>query len=155
MYGQRMGAMICVTPNERLADEFVAINQYSSRATWSNSNSAAMKVMSHICQDPVQLRSLEKERQQYFDLIRERADIFMNEADRCDLKYLPYVSGFFITVPMDNTQAVCDYLEKQNIFLVPLRKGIRVAVCSISKNKLKGLAEKIKVAAETVGARYL
>ena len=33
MYGQRMGAMICVTPNKDIADEFVAINQYTSRAT--------------------------------------------------------------------------------------------------------------------------
>ena len=51
MYGQRMGAMICVTPNKDIADEFVAINQYTSRATWSNSNSAAMKVMANICKD--------------------------------------------------------------------------------------------------------
>ncbi len=151
MYGQRIGAMICVTPNKDIADEFVAINQYSSRATWSNSNSAAMKVMSAICRDPKKLKALEAQRQVYLELIRERARIFITEADACGLSYVPYVAGFFITLPMSNAQAVCDVLEKEHIFLVPLKKGIRVAVCSVSKKKLIGLARKIKDAAMAVG----
>ena len=48
MYGQRMGAMICVTPNKDVADEFVAINQYTSRATWSNSKMDFDKDEEHI-----------------------------------------------------------------------------------------------------------
>lgn len=122
MYGQRMGAMICVTPNKNIADEFVSINQYSNRATWSNSNSAAMKAMAHICSDPKKIAQLDKERAFYFHLIQERANIFMDEASACGLKYLPYLSGFFITIPMEGSQAVCDFLEKENIFLVPLKK---------------------------------
>ena len=153
MYGQRMGAMICVTPNKDIADEFVAINQYTSRATWSNSNSAAMKVMANICKDPAKVAELDAERAKYFHLIQERADLFMKEADECGLKYLPYISGFFITIPMEGSQKVCDELEKENIFLVPLGKGIRLAVCSVSKKKIHGLAAKIKSTLEAVGAK--
>lgn len=153
MYGQRMGAMICVTPNEDVANEFVSINQYTSRATWSNSNSAAMKAMANICKDPAKIAELDAERATYFKLIKERADIFMKEATDCGLKYLPYLSGFFITIPMEGAQAVCDYMEKENIFLVPLSNGIRLAVCSVSKKKITGLAAKIKEASEKVGAK--
>lgn len=153
MYGQRMGAMICVTANEDVANEFVAINQYTSRATWSNSNSAAMKAMANICKDPAKVAELDAERAKYFKLIKERADIFMKEASACGLKYLPYLSGFFITIPMEGAQKVCDYMEKENIFLVPLSNGIRLAVCSVSKSKITGLAAKIKAAIETVGAK--
>lgn len=153
MYGQRMGAMICVTANEDVANEFVAINQYTSRATWSNSNSAAMKAMANICKDPDKVAELDAERAKYFKLIKERADIFMKEASACGLKYLPYLSGFFITIPMEGAQKVCDYMEKENIFLVPLSNGIRLAVCSVSKAKITGLAAKIKAAIETVGAK--
>ena len=70
MYGQRMGAMICVTANEDVANEFVAINQYTSRATWSNSNSAAMKAMANICKDPAKVAQLDAERAKYFKLIK-------------------------------------------------------------------------------------
>lgn len=153
MYGQRMGAMICVTANEDVANEFVAINQYTSRATWSNSNSAAMKAMANICKDPDKVAELDAERAKYFKLIKERADIFMKEASACGLKYLPYLSGFFITIPMEGAQKVCDFMEKENIFLVPLSNGIRLAVCSVSKSKITGLAAKIKAAIETVGAK--
>lgn len=153
MYGQRMGAMICVTANEDVANEFVAINQYTSRATWSNSNSAAMKAMANICKDPAKVAELDVERAKYFKLIKERADIFMKEASACGLKYLPYLSGFFITIPMEGAQKVCDFMEKENIFLVPLSNGIRLAVCSVSKSKITGLAAKIKAAIETVGAK--
>ena len=151
MYGQRMGAMIGITPSKDIADEFVAINQYSNRATWSNSNSAAMKAMVHICSDPARVAELDKERAEYFHLIKERADLFMAEADACGLKYLPYLSGFFITIPLIGSQAVVDELEKEHIFLVPLGKGIRLAVCSVSKKKIHGLAEKIKKALDKVG----
>lgn len=153
MYGQRMGAMICVTANEDVANEFVAINQYTSRATWSNSNSAAMKAMANICKDPAKVAELDAERAKYFKLIKERADIFMKEASACGLKYLPYLSGFFITIPMEGAQKVCDFMEKENIFLVPLSNGIRLAVCSVSKSKITGLAAKIKAAIDEVGAK--
>lgn len=153
MYGQRVGAMICITPNQDIADEFVAINQYTSRATWSNSNSAAMKAMVNICKDPVKGAKLDAERETYFNLIKERADIFMKEAQECGLKYLPYLSGFFITIPMTDSQTVCNTMEKENIFLVPLKKGIRLAVCSVSKKKMAGLAAKLKKTIDVVGAK--
>ena len=153
MYGQRMGAMICVTANKDVADEFVGINQYSSRATWSNSNSAAMHVVENICKDPAKVAAMDAERAKYFKLIAQRADIFMKEADECGLKYLPYLSGFFITIPMEGSQKVCDEMEKENIFLVPLGKGIRLAVCSVSKKKIHGLAAKIKTVVDATGAK--
>lgn len=153
MYGQRMGAMIGITQNKDIADEFVAINQYTSRATWSNSNSAAMKVMANICKDPAKVAELDAERAKYFHLIQERADLFMKEADECGLKYLRYISGFFITIPLIGAQKVCDELEKENIFLVPLEKGIRLAVCSVSKKKIHGLAAKIKATFDAVGVQ--
>lgn len=154
LYGQRMGAMICVTSNEDVAQEFVDINQYSSRASWSNCNSAAQKAMASICANPEEVKELDAERAKYYKLIAERAAIFMKEADEVGVKYVPYVSGFFITLPMEGSQAVCDLLEKEfNVFLVPLKKGIRLAVCSVSKEKITGLAAKIADAIKETGAK--
>lgn len=154
LYGQRIGAMIGITSDESVAQEFVDINQYSSRASWSNCNSAAMKAMASICANPEEVKELDEERAKYFHLIQERAQIFMKEADACGVKYVPYVSGFFITLPMEGSKAVCDALEKEsNVFLVPLKKGIRLAVCSVSKAKITGLAAKIKKAIDETGAK--
>jgi aromatic-amino-acid transaminase len=153
LYGQRIGAMIGITSNADVAKEFTDINQYTSRATWSNSNSAAMKAMVSICSDPAQVARLDAERVTYFNLIKERASLFMQESSEVGLKILPYISGFFITIPVTDSKKICTVLEKDNIFLVPLKKGIRLAVCSVSKAKIKGLAAKIKAAVDEVGAK--
>ena len=154
LYGQRIGAMIGITSDADVAQEFVDINQYSSRASWSNCNSAAMKAMASICANPDEVKELDEERAKYFKLIQERAKIFMKEADEAGVKYVPYVSGFFITLPMEGSKAVCDDLEKKyNVFLVPLKKGIRLAVCSVSKEKITGLAAKIAAAIKETGAK--
>ena len=55
--------------------------------------------------------------------------------------------------PLIGAQKVCDELEKENIFLVPLEKGIRLAVCSVSKKKIHGLAAKIKATFDAVGVQ--
>ena len=77
LYGQRQGAMIGITSDADVAKEFVDINQYASRATWSNCNSAAQNVMIDICSDSAKVARLDAERNKYFKLIGERAAIFM------------------------------------------------------------------------------
>lgn len=153
LYGQRQGAMIAVTSDKDVAKEFVDVNQYASRATWSNCNSAAQNVMIDICSDPEKIRGLDRERDVYYRLIQERAAVFVKEAKEAGVKIVPYISGFFITVPVEGAQKVCDLLEKENIFLVPMKKGIRLAVCSISKAKMKGLAAKVASAVKEAGAK--
>jgi aromatic-amino-acid transaminase len=112
-----------------------------------------MKAMVSICSDPAQVARLDAERVTYFNLIKERASLFMQESSEVGLKILPYISGFFITIPVTDSKKICTVLEKDNIFLVPLKKGIRLAVCSVSKAKIKGLAAKIKAAVDEVGAK--
>ena len=153
LYGQRQGAMIAVTSDKDVAKEFVDVNQYASRATWSNCNSAAQNVMIDICSDPEKIRRLDRERDVYYKLIQERAAVFVKEAKEAGVKIVPYISGFFITIPVEGAQKVCDLLEKKNIFLVPMKKGIRLAVCSISKAKMKGLAAKVASAINEAGAK--
>ena len=108
MYGQRLGAMICVTSSEAAAKEFFEINQYTSRATWSNNNRAAMRTLVQIYSDDALLTAVEAERDHYYKMIKARADVFVEEAKACGLPMIPYIAGFFLSVPCANSQAVCD-----------------------------------------------
>lgn len=111
MYGQRTGAMIGISSSKEVITEFKSINQFTSRATWSNINYSAMKLLSIIYQDKNLLSQVEQERSEYYALIHKRADIFMREAKQVDLHILPYIAGFFITVPADDPEAVCNKLH--------------------------------------------
>jgi len=151
MYGQRSGAMIGVSCDKDLIEEFKEINKFTSRATWSNTNRAAQKILVTIQKDPTLLKKIEEERDFYYKMIRARADIFTNEAQACGLKMIPYVAGFFMSIPAKNSMAVCEELKKDKIFCVPLTAGVRVAVCGVPLGKVKGLALKIKSAMDKCG----
>lgn len=146
MYGQRTGAMIGISSSKAVIEEFAAINQYTSRATWSNINRGAMSLLTTIDQDKTLLKQFEAERGALYQMIRDRADIFMREAKSCGLNVLPYRAGFFISIPSSDSDAVCEKLHDDLIFAVPLKMGVRIAVCAIPSSKMKGIAEKMRKA---------
>ena len=143
MYGQRVGAMIGISSDEEIADEFLEVNKSTSRATWSNICRPAMRAMANIVSDPDKFKAYEEERNSYYQLIRDRADIFKQEAAEVGLPMLPYRGGFFITIPTDSGTAICEELKKEHIYVIALGNGIRVAACGIPKFQMKGLAGKI------------
>lgn len=150
MYGQRTGAIIGLSSNKELVDEFVNVMKYSSRASWSNINRGAMSLLTAIQKDASLLSAFEKERADLYELIRERAAIFMQEAEECGLNALPYKAGFFLSIPARDSKAVCDELHKDLIFAVPLKAGVRIAVCSVPKKKMYGMAAKVLRALKAV-----
>ena len=150
MYGQRTGAMIGVSSSKEVIDEFKGINQYTSRATWSNINRPAMKTLATVYKDPELLAAVQKERNDYYQMIKARADLFMKEANECGLKCLPYIAGFFLSIPDTDPEAVCNKLHDDNIFAVPLKAGIRIALCAVPLKKIGGMAAKIKAAQDAV-----
>ncbi len=150
MYGQRTGAMIGVSSSKDVIEEFKAINQYTSRATWSNINRPAMRTLATIYSDPELLEAVYKERDFYYQMIKARADLFTKEAAECGLPMLPYVAGFFLSIPAKNPDAICDKLHEDNIFAVPLAAGVRIAVCAVPLKKIKGMAAKVYAAMQAV-----
>ena len=142
MYGQRTGAMIGISSSKEISKEFADINQYTSRATWSNVNRGAMQLLATIYNDKQLLSQFEKERDGFYELIKERANIFMAEAKECGLNMLPYRAGFFISIPSSDSDAVCNKVHDDLIYAVPLAAGVRIAVCAVPSRKIKGMAEK-------------
>lgn len=150
MYGQRTGAMIGVSSDKDVIEEFAAINQYTSRATWSNINRPAMRTLAAIYSDPQLLEAVCKERDYYYQMIKARADLFTKEAKECGLPMLPYVAGFFLSIPAKNPDAICEKLHEDNIFAVPLAAGVRIAVCAVPLKKIAGMAAKVNAAMQAV-----
>ena len=131
LYGQRMGALIGLSSNKDIINEFRAVSEYTSRATWSNTNRAAMTTLIQIQSDPILLKQFETERESFYQIIRQRAAVFMKEAKKCGLPALPYKAGFFLSIPSEDPDAVCHKLHAQNANSVTtgrtkIRKIIRI-----------------------------
>ncbi len=96
------------------------------------------------------IKQCDEERAAALNIIKSRAALFSSEAKAAGLEFLPYRSGFFLTIPCQKPEEVCQVLNKANVFLVPLAKGIRISVCAVPTSKMSGLAVKIKKAIERV-----
>lgn len=142
-YGQRTGALIGISPDEKVIDEFKNVGKYSNRATWSNINRGAQALLVKLNADKEITAKYEAERSELYQTVKRRADVFVKEAAACGLRIVPYKGGFFIAIPAENPAAVCQKLHDDLIFAVPLKLGIRVAACSTSFEKMHGVAEKI------------
>ena len=146
MYGLRTGAVVCVSSQKHIAQEFYDVYEASNRATWSNGTRCGMKLLSEIMNDKELLRKVDCERDELRRMMEKRAEIFIEEAISAKLDICPYKSGFFITIPAAQPEESCMLLKKDNIFAVPISRGIRFAICSVPQYKIRGIAGKIKAA---------
>lgn len=146
LYGMRCAAMICMTPVKEIAEEFVRVCQFSSRASWSNCTRASMVVLSKIYEDSGLLAKVNEERSFYCDLLLKRGKAFEEEAAKVGLEIVPFDAGFFASIPCDDPDAISKKLQEEGIFLVPLAKGLRVSIASITEEKCRMLPEKILAA---------
>ena len=133
LYGMRGGALLCMSPNPAITDEFKLVNAFSNRGTWSNGTRSAMVAQARIYASEELLAKVVAEREKAVDILLRRGRAFMKAAAAADLKTCPYVSGFFAIVPCANADAVGEELQKDGIFTVPFGKGLRVSVASVSE----------------------
>ncbi len=148
LYGTRCGAMICVAKTKEIADEFKRVCEYSSRGSWSNSAKVAQVILSRIYGDPGLLEEVNKERAHYREMLLARGRAFEDAAAEAGLAWVPFDAGFFISIPCDEPDRISAKLEEQGLFIVPLAKGLRVSIASISEEKCKMLPAMIKAAME-------
>ena len=150
LYGMRCGAMICMAKSEAVAQEFKRVCEYSSRGTWSNCCRAPQVILTKIYEDPALLAKVHQERAGFRDMLLRRGKAFETAAEEVGLEIVPFDAGFFTSVPCSDPDGVSGKLEEEGIFTVPLAKGVRVSVASISEEKCRMLPAKILEAIRAV-----
>lgn len=145
-YGARAGAAICITKNSNELEKFINAGIYSARSIWSTVNNSAMELFALVTTDPTLKANFIKEKQYYVDLLKDRAEIFVTEALQVGLEIYPFSEGFFVTLKVPNNkdkEQLNLLLQENNIFTVEVDGGLRIAICSVPKRKLVGLAKRI------------
>ena len=146
LYGMRCGALICLAKTEEIAEEFKRVCEFSSRASWSNCARAPQAILSKIYSDPELKAKVFEERQGYREMLLRRGRAFEKAAAECGLEMVPFDAGFFASIPCSNPDEVAARLEKEGIFLVPIAKGLRVSVASVSEEVCCSLPARILAA---------
>jgi aromatic-amino-acid transaminase len=150
MYGLRTGAAIGISSQKDVVDEFYAACLHSGRANWSNGTRGAMTAIAQILSDKEAYGKYVKEKNYYKTMLRKRAEAFVENAEKIGLNLVPYRDGFFISIPCENPFEISKALIEKNVFVVPLGKGLRYAVCSVSEEKCKKAPQIIKDAMDSL-----
>lgn len=145
VYGQRLGAQVILSKNKEEVLEFYNAANFFARNTWSNCNKSGISLVEKIGGNLENQKAVKEEIKNVVQLLKKRADVFVNEAKEIGLKHFPFSSGFFITIPCKNVDLVLDKLvEDEKLFLIPVQTGVRVAICSLPLEGVYGVAAKIK-----------
>ena len=146
LYGTRCGAMICMAQTAEVAAEFRRVCEFSSRGSWSNSAKLAQVILSKIYADEELLKKVNEERAEYREMLIQRGRAFEEEAQKAGLEIVPFDAGFFASIPCDNPDEISRKLEKEGLFIVPLAKGLRVSVASVSEAACRKIPAMVKKA---------
>lgn len=143
MYGMRSGALMCLSPNKDITDEFKAVNSFSNRGTWSNGTRSAMTILANIFSDQNLLDKVTAQREEALSILQSRGEIFTKAIEDAGLSMCPYSCGFFAIVLCDKPEATANEAMKDGVFTVPMGNGIRVSLASISEEKCKIVPQKL------------
>lgn len=138
IYGGRLGALVTKDEN------FYKHALFYARNTWSNSNHEMISLIEKIELNP-DLKEKQKEISSFMrSELKKRSQLFLKEAKEVGLKTLKYEGGFFISIPVENNKEIYDKLKNEGIYLLPVCNVLRVAICGLKEEEIKGLAKKIK-----------
>jgi len=146
-YGLRSGAQIAISSSQEVIEEFSYSSEFLCRTSWSNISKGGMSILSEVFNNDNYLNEIDTNRLEWVKLLKERAKVFLENAEKENLNHCPFKGGFFITIPIsEHKEKILKYLIEKNIFVLPLKNGIRVAICSVPTEKLKKLPKEIKKA---------
>lgn len=131
-YGMRLGATLIYANREEDRKNLYFSLVKTARSTWSNINAGALELLTRLFSNPSAFQS---DLMQAAQLLKERFKIFTQAANTVGLEYYPTKEGFFLTLKgLENrNQALFERLVQKDIFVIPLNKGLRIALCSLSK----------------------
>ena len=144
IYGYRGGGVIALSKDQQVIEEFSRVALYKARSTWSCPPTEPIFLMNALHENPDLQKQFLIELNEVRALLQARAQVFIKEANAVNLVHYPYVSGFFVTIPVLQPKVVFERLKAKDIFVVPLTSAIRVALAAISVKEIEGLALKIK-----------
>jgi aspartate/tyrosine/aromatic aminotransferase len=143
LYGFRVGAQIGLSKKQEIVDHFIRVGDYSVRGRFSSVSQPGMNVIGKIFTQKEYTDRFKKELIEGTGLLKSRASLFIEEAEKHDLKILPYCGGFFISVPTKNKNIFKDLVD-DHVYVIPMQDIIRVAISSLSIKDVPELVRKIK-----------
>lgn len=143
LYGFRIGAQIGLSKNKEIVDHFTRVGDYSVRGRFSSVSQPAMSIIGKIFTDKDYLDKFSVELKTSRAVLKKRAILFLEEAQKRELEILPYCGGFFVSMLTDNKNIFKDLVD-EHVFVIPMGNLIRIAISSLKMEEIPRLVEILK-----------
>jgi len=141
IYGARAGALVFPWSNDAALQSALAT---SCRGTFSNCPRAPMSVLLRISRDATVQASLAAEHAHWNTVLVERAEALDVALKAEGLAGAPWQGGFFIALETQNAFIVCEALQADGVFVVPMPEGLRVGICGLKTQDAPRFAASVR-----------
>lgn len=143
VYGLRMGAAILMSKNKEIVLDAHKKFVNEARGSWSATPTISIELFNHFSK-PEHKKTFLKDLDRLNSLVQARSKSFNEQAKEIGLVTYPFRSGFYTVILTKDPDKDYLKLQEHRIYAVPMNGGIRLALCSLSKNEIIGLPQKIK-----------
>ncbi len=134
IYGLRIGGLFSINKDKELYNEFMTTAYSNVRATYSCPNNAAINALCKISDYKIINQEIENNK----SMLMTRAKILLKYLKKYNIEFYPFKSGFFVTIKVNNSYKINDYLIKKDIFVVPLDDSkIRISIASLKISQIE------------------
>ena len=131
LYGQRCGALVMLHPNRSFIDRLVEVMLHTGRGTWSGAARLPQATLHSIHSDVDKFVDWLHERDRLQQMLDKRRELFNSRCAKEGVPLLPSHDGYFAFLPHTNPEPIAQAAAARGLYVVPLRGGIRIGLCSI------------------------
>ncbi len=128
LYGARGGALAFPWTQDPALQAALAM---SCRGLFSNSPKAPQSLMVRLSKDEAALARLKEEHLRWSEVLLARAHALDRALRAEKMQGVAWQGGFFVTLRVQDPQAVCERLKGHGVFVVPMPEGLRVGICGM------------------------
>ena len=141
LYGGRGGALVFPWTKDAALQAALAV---SCRGLYSNCARAPQSLVVKLARDGKAVEALAAEHRHWSEVLEARAQALDAALKAEGLAGAPWQGGFFVTLPVDDPDGVCDRLKGRGVFVVPSPWGLRVGICGLKAGDAPRFARALK-----------
>ena len=131
IYGMRTGVLLSLHPEQEVIDRLYNVFGVTGRSTWSVAPRSPQYCLSDLHSSPEQGAEWAAECDRLKNLLDNRRSALLATCEAEGVVLNPAHDGFFAWLECEQPEMVAEHCANQDVFVVPLEGGIRIALCSL------------------------
>lgn len=141
IYGMRCGAIVFLHPSEDYVARLGEICAVTGRGTWSLAPRLPQSTLVTIHNDEALASDWGLEKSRLKEMLTARREIFNERMAQSEIPLMPSDDGYFAFIPCDDPLSMAEKAAESHLYVVPLKGGVRIGLCSIGSSDVIRAAE--------------